>query len=71
MALESLENELVNNILMKNHSCKLLQFNNKKINKQIQKKIDSNEEHIRQNCKRAHSSLVIRQRLQKKLKEKK
>jgi hypothetical protein len=85
MAQEALEinlDELLNNSLMENHSCNILQVNNKKLNKHIkkqkdliQKKINFNEEtlfydNILQNSKKAHSSLLIRARLEQKLKEK-
>ena len=73
--------EFLNETLMKDHSCKLLQLNNKKLNKQIKKMMvnfdeetilnDINNKVHEQNSKRVHSSVAIRERLQRKLKEKK
>jgi len=75
MAQELLTDERLNNILMEHRSCNLLQLKNKKWNKQIQKKIEFNEESmlyekILQNRQTAHSSLLIKARLLYKLKEK-
>ena len=69
--------ELLNNTVMEQHSCNLIQYKNRKVSKQI-KKINLNNESIvndiillhKQNCKKEHSSEGIRERLQRKLKEK-
>jgi hypothetical protein len=81
MAQELLEinfDELCNETLMKHHSCNILQFNNKKLNKKIKKmKSNIDEEPIfydklhEQISKKTHSSVGIRERLKLKLKEKK